>query len=271
MSARFTVGGVLSLGLRTWLRGAVRFLVIPLLLWVPGVVWFAVVGDTTMRALDRYLARQHAVVSNVVGGRYVLIAMGFAAIAHSVPDALAGRPPLIGSALKASVRRFVPVVGIAVLSMALISLWAELVDAIDPSWWRQGWPYIVLGAFTSIVRTLLYLAIPIAVLERRGLFASVLRGLALTRGARLRVWAIAALMLVIAWAGGQLLFFALAPDLRQLRGDARANALVPYGCAVFAFTLLWISVSAVINAVAYRMLRDAKEGPPPEELANVFA
>jgi hypothetical protein len=34
--------------------------------------------------------------------------------------------------------------------------------------------------------------------------------------------------------------------------------------------MLWLSISAVINAVAYRVLRDAKEGPPPDELASVF-
>src|SRR5215470_18027992 len=98
MSARFTVGGVLWLGLRMWLRGAVRFLAIALLFSVPVVVWYAAIDRDSLRAFNEYLFRQHPIVRELASGRYVLVAMTAAAIAHSVAAALAGRRPPIGSA-----------------------------------------------------------------------------------------------------------------------------------------------------------------------------
>jgi hypothetical protein len=271
MTVRFTVGGVLWLGLRTWLRGALRFLVIPLLLGSAAFVWYAALDRDTKLAFNSYFFRQHPIVRDLASGRYVLMAMATAAITHAAAAALAGRRPPIGSALKASVLRFFPVVGIAILSVALSSLWAELVEVIDPTLWRQGWPHFVQWGLMSIVRSLLYLAIPIAVLERRGLVASVVRGLALTRGARLRVWAIVALLVGVSAGTNSLLWIALQPDFGNIHSDAFWRAVAIIGFVTFGSTLLGLSVSAVINTVAYRLLRDAKQGPPPDELAQVFA
>ena len=165
-------------------------------------------------------------------------------------------------------RRFFPVAGVAILAVALTSLGAMLLDAIAASAWLEGWMYGVVGALSSIVRSLVYLAIPIAVIERRGLVASIVRGFVLTRGVRLRVWAIVALLHIVAWGGNQLPWIVLMPYWKRV--GAPASTLAALGFATLAYSMLWLSISAVINAVAYRVLRDAKDGPPPDELASVF-
>jgi hypothetical protein len=265
MSVRFTVGGVLWLGLRTWLRGGLRFLAIAIALYVPQFVWYAVQPTDTMRAFQRVMAEQNSLVRELLSGRYLLFALTSAAIAHGAAAVWLGHRPPVGGALKAAMRRCLPLAGIAIVSAALSSLAGSALHALA----LAGWASWVWVAFNTVVRSLLYLATPIAVIERRGFLASIVRGLALTRGARLRVWAIVVVLQMIASGAVWLLWLVSAPDWGTTAGG-RPNGFLIYGAAALAFTLLWTSVAGVINAVTFRVLRDVKEGPPADELATVF-
>jgi hypothetical protein len=274
MRVRFSVGGVVALGCRTWFRGAPRFLAIAMVLYLPYVAWIVaqpIPGlDDVFYRFYRYLMEQHMVVRSLASGSYVLGALTTAAIAHGAIAALDGRPVPIGEALRTALYRFVPVVVLAVLSLLLSSLVGPalfslaLAARLEPSLF---WMWM---AIHSVFQAIFYLAIPVAVVERRGIIGSIRRSLSLIRGALLRVYALLVLLHIVSWGCVQIISYALAPDPRNNHEASYATAFLVYGWVSLAFRVVWASISIVINTVAYRTLRDAKEGPPADELASVF-
>lgn len=273
MNARFTVGGALALGCRTWFRGALRFLAIAVVLYLPNMVWVLARPIPGLADLVdhfyRFMFEQHVVLQSLVSGGYVLTALATGAIAHGTAVALGGRPVPIRHALKTAVLRFVPVVALGVLSTLLSSLIVAAVLWLESAVWLTSAGFWMSMAISSVLDAMLYLAIPVAVIERRGIFGSIGRSLSLTRGARLRVYALVLLIHILSWAGRQVIRYALAPDPRDHDGSY-GTAIIMFGCVSLAFYLVFGSISMVINAAAYRKLRDAKEGPPADELASVF-
>jgi hypothetical protein len=272
MRVQFSVGGVVAVGCRTWSRGALRFLAIAVVMYLPSVAWTVaqqIPGlDDLFHGFYRFRFEQHMMLQSLASGNYVLDALTTAAIAHGTAVALDGRRVPIGVALKTAMHRFLPVAALAVLSMVLSSLVATALLSLA-SGGRSSAVFWMWMAINSVVQAMLYLAIPVAAIERRGIFGSIRRSLSLTRGALLRVYAIVMLLHIISWGCFKVITDALAPDPRDHDGSY-VTGLVVYGCGTLVFQLVWTSISLVINAVAYRSLRDAKEGPPAHELASVF-
>jgi hypothetical protein len=134
-------------------------------------------------------------------------------------------------------------------------------------WFAPGVFWIWM-AISSVFRAMLFLAVPVAAIERRGIFASIGRSLSLSRSALPRVYALVLLLHIISWGSGHIVRYT-APDPLD-HGGSYGTTFVVHTCVSFAFYLALASISMVINAVAYRSLRDAKEGPPAHELASVF-
>jgi hypothetical protein len=123
---------------------------------------------------------------------------------------------------------------------------------------------IVVGAFFLIIpglflMTVTYVATPACVVERLSVGASVDRSMQLTRGYRLKLFAMIGMLVVVDVLGGSVLGSALRPENAFL-GDAGS----------FIWNAAWGVFYAVFGVVAYRELRTVKEGVDIDRIASVF-
>ena len=163
------------------------------------------------------------------------------AVAYVVVRALRSNPPTVRQALWQSWRA-IPCMFVAALLVTLATAFATLL-------------FIVPGI---IVALMLFVAIPVAVVERR--YSSALRrSYALTLGHKVPLFGLMILLFVFHTACG-LVFPAVATDL--------APRFAPLIEAVVAAATG--SVSSVVYAVCYHDLRVLKEGGNSSTVAKVF-
>ena len=108
-----------------------------------------------------------------------------------------------------------------------------------------------------IVACMLYVAVPVCVIEKAGVFESLNRSGELTRGYRWQIFALWALVTVIAGIAQIVLSWFVGVTLW--------GKLLTFGWQVFA-----AAFGAVLVAVIYHDLRVTKEGIDIDSLANVF-
>jgi hypothetical protein len=153
---------------------------------------------------------------------------------------MGGKPFGIAQSLSVGFRRSLPVFGVAVLAGLGTALAAML--------------FLVPGI---IVGCMLYVAVPVCVIEKMGVTASLNRSAVLTRGYRWQIFGLLALVTIIGiiaqfvlmWFGGVMLWGKLLS---------------------FCWLVITTSFGAVLAAVVYHDLRVAKEGIDIDNLANVF-
>lgn len=164
------------------------------------------------------------------------------AITYGVVQEMRGRPFGLQEALAISLRRLLPLIGVALCFVLVVGL--GLMALVVPG---------------IIVMCMYYVAWPACLVERRGVFDALSRSAALTRGYRWPIFGIA-LLLVILSSVAEIVF-----------------GVVPHGLdpmAVAALTTLWSAVvgafQAVVAAVLYVRLRIAQEGFDLDQVAQVF-
>jgi hypothetical protein len=183
--------------------------------------------------------------------RFVLETIAEGMIPYCALQAIRGQPFTIGQSLALGLRRLLPVVGIAVSASLITTLGAILV---------------VPGA---IAACMLYVAIPVCVIEGYGVFSSLGRSAALTKGNR---WAIFGLLLLVG-AVELMVNFPLTyivPVRLAASGQNRAELALLLLVVRFAWLIVATAFSAVLVTVVYRDLRAAKEGFDTDKLAGVF-
>jgi hypothetical protein len=235
------VGHALGIFLRQFLRlfllvailEAASFLVI--VLSVAAIQWSQHAGGGSL----------HPIVSPKILGLLLMAAFFFfgqLACLYGAFESRRGKPIPIGASLTRGLARILPVVGI------------EICMAI-----ATGAGALLLLVPGLIAVSMLYVALPVCVVERRGPFASLARSIALTRHHRWRVFAIG-LLVALAWSVGTVLTCYLA-----LRFGNTGRLLL---------ALVWFSLGgafhAVVAAIVYHDLRSLKEGGDFDEIAAVF-
>lgn len=153
---------------------------------------------------------------------------------------MAGRPFGIGQSLGVGFSRTLPVLGVVLLATLLVGLASILL--------------VVPGV---IVLCMLYVAVPVCVIERPGVTESLSRSAQLTKGYRWQIWG----LMVLVSVAGILVQFPLALAGRLTFASALLH---------FAWEVLSSAFGAVLAAVVYHDLRVAKEGLEVDHLANVF-
>jgi hypothetical protein len=183
--------------------------------------------------------------------RYVLETIAEGMITYGALQAMRGQPFTLGQSLAPCLRRLLLVVGIAVSSALITTLGAIL---------------IVPGAIAACT---LYVAIPVCVIEKHGVFSSLGRSVALTKGNR---WAIFGLLLLVG-AVGLIVNFSLTyivPLQLAAPGQIRAQLTLVLLVIRFAWLIVATAFGAVLATVVYHDLRAAKEGFDADKLAAVF-
>ena len=186
----------------------------------------------------------------------LLSSLAVAAMVYGTIQALNGQTVRFGACFRNGIAALFPAFGAAFVFAILFFL--GLVLLIVPS---------------LIVATFLWVVIPIAVLERQGLFASIVRSVRLTKGNRWRVFAI----VLFAAVFFLVIFFVL---IIVMGTTARSGFMVLPG-AVTVFIVVFAILSwlvgtyftifvSVLMTTTYHDLRIANEGGSVADIAAVF-
>jgi hypothetical protein len=180
------IGSVLSRTFSIWAKNLVPFAILALIVHSPVILYCLLAPAET--------STQISVFRRVTSfGPGVLSLVTSAAVAYGVFQQLRGRPASLGDCIGVGLRRLLPVLGVALCVGVLVGIGLIL--------------FVIPGI---IVACILYVSIPVAVVEKAGVGASLSRSARLTKGARLPVFGISLLLGLVLGAVG-LAFHFLVP------------------------------------------------------------
>jgi hypothetical protein len=191
----------------------------------------------------------------------ILLLMGFSAIVwvvlattsqaillYGAFQDMRGRAFSIGDSMQIGLRRFFPVIGVAVA----VTLFASV-----------GLLAFVVPGVMLFVRW--FVAMPACVVEERGVRSSMARSSDLTAGHRWKIYALMTLMYIV----DSVVDGAIDQVLSQLAGSLHAGGL-PVLAGHVIWNGIWGAFYAILAVVTYHDLRVAREGVDTEQIAAVF-
>jgi len=254
----FRVGSVLGRSLSVLTRNIVPFGILGLIFTWPLVLddaegepgTEAPSGVDPAGAVDALVLAEFIIVLAIVLGIiFLVIAMYMLCIstmAYGTFQDLRGSRVRVVECLRRGLSTVFPVVGVAFLNTVLVILGTMAL--------------IIPGIMLWVA---LWVAVPVAVVERPGVIASLRRSAWLTKGHR---WRIFGIVLVLGLLNGVANSVVLVP-FATLTGDAAAAVANVVAYLITVFFMAWGAVAA---AVAYHDLRLEKEGVGVNEIAAVF-
>jgi hypothetical protein len=239
LNSNFSVGHVFSQTIAILSGNFLPFCFVTLVASLPT----ALVSATKIGAVTPGSAR--AGLTLIFGGlgMMVLGTISQAAILYGAFDAMRGRSVDLVESLKVGLRRFFPVLVVAIAVVALAALAAIA---------------LLFPAF--IVLTMLFVSIPACVVERLGPIKSMGRSARLTKGHRWRIFGLQFAVLIVG-----LILQAILGGLARVTGGPMAEIVI-----LLFWNAVWNAFLAVLAVVTYHDLRVAKEGVDTDQIASVF-
>ncbi len=244
----FSAGSVIGRSFAIWLKNLVPFTLLSLIVFSPlfGYTFVFSSGELTVERIQRYTLIIMP-LTMVLG----FIATG--AMTYGVFQQLRGQPASIGKCLGVGLARMFPILGVGL--MMGLALMAGLIALIVPG---------------LIVLAMLWVAVPVAIVERPGVLASLSRSAELTKGHRWSAFGVIFLVLLVNWGVGQIVQKIFLGDLHGMTADQIIHALKVFLVANVVQSAILAPLQAVSTAVGYHDLRVAKEGVQIDQLASVF-
>lgn len=274
----FRAGRVLTQTLSVYFGNIVPFVMLALVVSSPTYIYKILMGpkpvafqDDPMAYLSQAGPEPYIVyVANLLLGQLIA-----AALVYGTMQDLKREKVSLGECFSRGVALMLPVFGIAIGSLVIMILVglitivpAALVVAVVAAATHSAIVGIVVMPISFIpmifVWIMLWVTIPVAVVERRGL-KSFKRSAQLTKGFRWRIFFL--LILLIALGVG------ISMSMRAIGGALEHSSLDQFagGVAVeWLITGFATALSAVVAAVSYHDLRVAKEGLDTDQIASVF-
>jgi len=257
MVREFRIGSVLGRGLSVLFKNIVPFGLLSLLVMSPiyiyALIYAMTVGPQKLSdETDQYYSETMATAFSGMGTgtdivKSLLGAVISAALVYGTFQELRNRRASLVDCIGRGLKQALPVIGVAILVGLAVGLGTLL--------------FVIPGL---IIMTMLWVAIPAAVIEKKGVTASLQRSVDLTRGYRWRVFSIILLVWVINFASLGVLYF---PVFFLSEGAIHQTGVV---LVMLLMTALFTALSAVVSAVGYHDLRVVQEGVGIEEIAAVF-
>jgi len=185
----------------------------------------------------------------------VLSTLGQAMVLYGAFQDMRGRPVSLADCFKVGLRRFFPIIGLAI-SMVVALIFA-----------------FMLLVFPAIMLAMMwFVATPVCVVEQLGPFRSMGRSRELTKGHRWRLFGLLLLIMIPALIVGAIVgavtLFTLGPSGFLTLDTVLASSL---GKGIsLVWNAAWGGFFAAAIAVTYHDLRVAKEGLTTEQIAAVF-
>ena len=231
-----TAGTILGRSFNVVLKNLGVFLAISVLLNIPPLlVQLFVTQDMSPRAAST--------INSIVGMLFGGLVTG--ALLHGVVQSLGGGKAQLGPSMRAAMGRFGPIFLVSLLYGLGVGLGLMLL--------------IVPGVLLACIW---YVAVPVTLIEKRGVMASFSRSGDLTKGYRMALF----VTLLVFFGVALVISMVVLVPLALKGGSPLVMALIGFGLAV---TLgLW---GQAAQGVAYHDLRMAKEGMNTQDLEAVFA
>ena len=242
VTSPFRVGHVLERGFAVFFRNIVIFSLIALLFILPSTLLFE------LESLIEDEFNQILFLFGLLLLSLILGNIATAVIAYGTFQDMHGKRASIGDYLSRGLELNILILGVAFLSAFAITL---------------GTGLLVVPGF--IVMTILWVAIPVAVVERPGISKALRRSAELTKGYRWQVFGIIAILMSIDVA---ILLIVDLPDELDLPLPSSMGAWKPVLSGVLE--ALVAALAAVMATVVYHDLRVAKEGIGITDIAKVF-
>lgn len=245
---------LISDGIRTTAVNLAPFIVIALIFNLPAIIWgywinktmqemaqsLNAIGDLDVHPnwLEPYRFGAQMVLREI--SQWVLNVISQAAMVYGTVQYLSGHKASFMQTLVKGLSKILPALGVAVL----------------------GWSFILMGYVCFVVPGLilmcaLFVSVPAAVMERRGIMGSIKRSFELTRGSRGPIF----LYFIILGSA----IYILKIIILLVMGEGLQAWLLTQSVSVLMGML-----TAVIGATAYARLREHKEGADIMDLAKIF-
>jgi len=168
-----------------------------------------------------------------------------------------GEQASIGQSIATGISMILPLLALTVLMVLALMVGFTLLIV----------PGVILAIMWSV-------AVPALVAERTGVFAAFSRSRFLTKGQRWKIFGLLLLLVVISWivSGIVGIGMVMTGGMSALAAQM-ASGQVPIGYTLFSlvFTTILAAIWGTIQTSLYISLRNWKEGPQTEALAEVFA
>ena len=262
---RIGVAAIFGGALRVWIRALPQLLFIAAVVHAPLVPLLFYVGSSPPPGSARGVTGRALPVFD-----FAVYAATEACAVGLVMRWLRGEPTRPMSSLRAGMRRVGTALGITAILNAPNGVYTAL-DVLSPEARPRaapvGFPFpagfsgwdLVVTLFTLFVSIFLCGTIPVALVEGRGVIASIGRSWILTRGSRLAITGAYAGFFGVAIAAAFLLSVVPLPD-----AGVAGIVLDVVGDIVVA------SFACIVPIVVFHELREAKEGAGGEQLVTVF-
>jgi len=236
VECEFRVGQILNRTFAVLSRNLLPFCVVTAIAYLPNLLFLE--REQTGLPQGRMIAMVFigAILS------LILSALSQAIVLFGAFEDMRGRPVDMIASLKVGLSRFFPVIAVALL-VGLLTAFAAIL--------------LLFPAF--IVMAMLFVSMPVCIVERLGPVKSLGRSSALTKGHRWKVFGLwLVIMLVTAVGSG------------MLGGISIATGPIVGGLLKLIWGALAGAFNAIMVVVAYHDLRVVKEGIDTDRIASVF-
>jgi len=229
-------------------------------------------GGGGVAGMERSAIAGYGAISVIAGlVIFMLALLAQAALVRATVEDMNGKRPAVGDCIQIALRSLLPALGIGVLVFLALGLSGFLMVMIAAFIPLIGWLIGLALLITAAIWVLsISVAVPVVVQEREGVFGSISRSRALTKGSR---WSIFGLLLIIGIVamviqGGFSLLIGLAV---ASSGGISAGGVVFGAVGSSLVSTIFSAVISVAIAVTYVELRRVKEGTSVDELARIFS
>ena len=240
----FRIGSILGRSFSIFGKNIVAFLLLGLLLHLPSLYMAYDLGAQI--DAGTWDGKSGVLLPTIIG--FLSGQMLAATLIYGTVMELRGMHAGVGKCVQVGLVRALPVVLTAIVASLAIGVGILLL--------------VIPGI---IVMTILYVAIPVAVVERPGIMASLSRSSDLTSGYRMQIFGLA---IVIGGAGWLVNY--LIQDMATEAFLEDPSSITTYLFAETGISIVLAIIGAIISGVVYHDLRAIKDGVNIDELAAVF-
>ena len=246
---KISIGAVISRSFAIWSENLVRFtLLIAAAFCVPAFVFSIIIdsigsmGSAGIASLESVAPVIAIAVVAAALSMLLLYNLASAAMIYSAFEHLRGRRPSMGTCISVSLGRLVSLLYVSVLSAICI-----------------GFGYMLLIIPGIVILCMLFVVIPVALIENIGGGKALERSNELTKGYKGTIFGIIVVLGLISFGMSVIhdLFVAALPDI--------VGTIVAFGGSAF-----FMALSSVTVAVVYHDLRLIKDGAGTEVMARGF-
>lgn len=256
MTLQFSIGNALSRSFSIWLKNIVPFTVLAALVYAPVILYTAyAVSDLSP---DNVQSRFASWVLVLFASGLILDIIASAVVIYGVIQHIRGEKAGIIDCLLVGLKRLPSVLGAGLTAGSLVFISAALIVAGYP---LAGYLFLIPGLVVFIV---FYVAVPVAVVERKGLIESLQRGKHLTDNYKVSIFGILFLLGILERLLTEVI------DQVVMSGSPDIASIQIFLFSVLGLTIILGALGAVVTAVVYQDLRSLKDGIGPDDLANVF-